>query len=184
MELALAKPYMPESQDRTEARRIWEQHVRRHDRALVVALLARGIPLDRAKDLAQMAWTALWQRHLADELPFVELPGLAIHQAMLIDADERRLGQRRDGLRILEMRPEPIDPDERLLSREDLRQVERQLERLAPTARDVFLHTYGGHGWSHAEIALKMGLSVQRVRHVLCEVRETLRAALEREQLP
>jgi RNA polymerase sigma-70 factor (ECF subfamily) len=34
---------------------------------------------------------------------------------------------------------------------------------------------------SHAEVAKKVGLSLQRVRQILCEVRKELREALEGE---
>jgi DNA-directed RNA polymerase specialized sigma24 family protein len=38
---------------------------------------------------------------------------------------------------------------------------------------------YEDPGVPHAEVAVKVGLSVQRVRQILCEVRKTLREALE-----
>ena len=45
-------------------------------------------------------------------------------------------------------------------------------------ARQIFLAVYGPEGRSHAEVARDLGLSVQRVRQALCEVRARVRAAL------
>src|ERR1700722_19709997 len=159
-----------------DARTQWAGGVPRHERALLVALLARGIPLDRAQDLAQMAWTRLWERQLAGALAFVELPGLAIRQALLLEAEARRLQRRQHGLRVLEPTPVPLDPDEQLLSREQLRRVAAELDRVGSSARKVFELAHGGEGLSHAEIALRSGLSVERGRHVLCDLRERLRS--------
>jgi len=39
--------------------------VARHGKAVVLALVARGVPLDRAKDLSQAAWLRLWARQRA-----------------------------------------------------------------------------------------------------------------------
>jgi RNA polymerase sigma factor (sigma-70 family) len=159
----------------------WAARIARHERALLIALLARGIPLDRAQDLAQMAWTRLWEQQLAGGLAFVELPGLAIRQALLLEADARRLQRRQHGLRVLERAPAPLDPDEQILSRDQLRRVAAELDRVAPSARKVFELAHGGEGLSHGEIALRIGLSVERVRHVLCELRERLRPLIEEE---
>jgi RNA polymerase sigma-70 factor (ECF subfamily) len=43
----------------------------------------------------------------------------------------------------------------------------------------VFRLAYGGEGLSHAEVARRVGLSLQRVRQILCEVRAKLREAMQ-----
>ena len=69
----------------------------------------------------------------------------------------------------------------RLLTTERIERAERILATFAPNARDVFRLAYGGDGLSHADVARKVGLSLQRVRQILCEVRKELRDALEGE---
>jgi RNA polymerase sigma-70 factor (ECF subfamily) len=56
------------------------------------------------------------------------------------------------------------------------------LSRCSPSARRVFRLAYGGEGLSHSEVAQRVGLSLQRVRQILCEVRAKLRLELEREK--
>jgi len=162
-----------------DARAAWGERVARHNRSVELALVARGIPLDRAKDLAQSAWTRLWERQLEGGLVFVELPGLAIRQALLLESDERRRRERQQGLRVLAPPVLQLDPDAQILSRDQLRRVRTELEGLAPSARKVFGLWHSGEGLTHAEIALRTGLSVERVRHVLCEIRARLRGVLE-----
>ena len=43
----------------------WDELMRRHGRRVVVALVSRGIPLERAKELAQDAWMRVIDRHRA-----------------------------------------------------------------------------------------------------------------------
>ena len=66
-----------------------------------------------------------------------------------------------------------------LLTSERVERAERVLAGFAPNARDVFRLAYGGDGLSHADVAKRVGLSLQRVRQILCEVRKELRASLE-----
>jgi RNA polymerase sigma-70 factor (ECF subfamily) len=55
------------------------------------------------------------------------------------------------------------------------------LSACSDSAKKVFRLAYGGDGLSHAEVAERVGLSLQRVRQILCEVRAKLRTALEGE---
>src|SRR5262245_35043530 len=68
----------------------WQALVALHDRRVIVSLLARGIPLDRARDLAQETWARLWEQHREGKLPRLELPGLAVRQAAFLAADDAR----------------------------------------------------------------------------------------------
>jgi RNA polymerase sigma-70 factor (ECF subfamily) len=82
-------------------------------------------------------------------------------------------------------RQHPVDPsvsaERRLLSEEQLSRAHAALEQVSPSARNVFLLACDGQELPHAEVAARVGLSVQRVRQILCEVRKKLRSALEEE---
>ena len=69
----------------------------------------------------------------------------------------------------------------RYLAAERLTRAKARLAELSPSARKVFELLYGDPHLSHAEIAARIGLSVQRVRQIICEVRKELRADLEGE---
>ena len=125
------------------------------------------------------------QRH--GRLERLQLPGLAIAQATFLALEAAR----REGATT--RRHDPIDEpaiaaaladpradaESRLVTEE---RVECALEVLATcsaSAKKVFRLAYGGDGLSHTEVAERVGLSLQRVRQILCEVRAKLRTALE-----
>ena len=168
----------------------WNALIARHDHRVVVSLLARGVRIDRAKDLAQEAWIRLVEQQRAGRLTHLQLPGLAIAQAAFLSLEAaRRDGARGDPLpldsEMVRAATDLVDPgadaETRLLTTERLECAERVLASFASNARAVFTLTYGGEGLSHAEVAAKVGLSLQRVRQILCEVRKELRSALEGE---
>jgi len=70
------------------------------------------------------------------------------------------------------------DPVEQAIGRERLDRIRKELEACPPRARQIFLAVYEPGGRSHAEVARDLGLSVQRVRQTLCEVRARVRIAL------
>src|SRR5688500_15774579 len=72
------------------ARAAWAGLSRRHHRRVLVALLARGIPADRARDITQETWARLVEHQGAGRLDRLELPGLAIRQATFLALDEAR----------------------------------------------------------------------------------------------
>jgi RNA polymerase sigma factor (sigma-70 family) len=166
----------------------WSALVQRHNHRVVVSLLARGVRVDRAKDIAQEAWMRLVEQQRQGRLDRLQLPGLAITQAMFLslEAQRREANTRRhdpidEPAIAAALRDPQCDAESRLLTAE---RVSRALEVLAtcsPSARKVFRLAYGGDGLSHAEVACRVGLSLQRVRQILCEVRAKLRAALEGE---
>lgn len=160
----------------------WDQLIDKYGRRVVVSLLARGLPLDRAKELADDAWVRIIQQHRGGRLTQLRVPGLVIVQALWMMRDDRRRTMRREALGALgahDATPfaEP-DVEERLLAREQLRLVMKVVEGAAPTARRVFELTYGEPPHSAAEVAEELGISVQRVRQVACELRKRIRAAL------
>jgi RNA polymerase sigma factor (sigma-70 family) len=169
-------------------RRAWDTLIARHHRRVVVSLLARGIRVDRAHELAQEAWTRLIQQQQRGLLTELRLPNLAITQAAFLAADEARRARREAIAGNVEELPErqhPVDPavsaERRLLSEEQLARAHEALAGCSPSARNVFLLACDGQELPHAEVAARVGLSVQRVRQILCEVRKKLRTALEEE---
>jgi RNA polymerase sigma factor (sigma-70 family) len=160
----------------------WNALVARHNHKVVVALLARGLPIERAKDIAQEAWLRLLEQQRAGKLRELKLPALAITQATFLSLDEAR----KDG-RTMALADEfdPADPrplsEERLIGEQQLARAKKLLSKCSPSAREVFTLVYGGGGLSHADVAARVGLSVQRVRQIVCEVRKELRRGFEDE---
>src|SRR5439155_21217242 len=71
------------------------------------------------------------------------------------------------------------DPEEQAIRRDRLDLILRELAACPPRARQIFRAVYGASGRSQAEVARDLGLSVQRVRQAVCEVRARMRAALK-----
>ncbi|HEY8041835.1 MAG TPA: sigma-70 family RNA polymerase sigma factor [Polyangiaceae bacterium] len=164
----------------------WSALVQRHNHRVVVALLARGIRVDRAKDIAQEAWMRLVEQQRQGRLERLQLPGLAIAQAgfLALEATRREANTRHHepldepaiAVRLADPRADAVA---RMVTEERVETAVEVLSRCSPSARKVFRLAYGGDGLSHAEVAQRVGLSLQRVRQILCEVRARLRTALE-----
>ena len=170
----------------TGSREAWSALVAKHNHRVVVTLLARGVRIDRAKDIAQEAWMRLVEQQKAGKIDRLQLPGLAITQAVFLSLEAAR---RESGVRRHEPIDEPAvaaclrdprdDAERRLLTEERVSQAVEVLSGCSASAKQVFRLAYGGDGLSHAEVAERVGLSLQRVRQILCEVRAKLRTALE-----
>ena len=166
----------------------WDEAVRRYTHRVVVVLLARGIPLDAAEDLAQEAWVRLLARQRSGALHMIELPGLAIAQAIWLARESARSFARRQALVARQAKfadlgaPEPwalAEPERSAHQGELFRLIDEELARCPARAQRVFLAAYSDDAPSHAELARTFGLSVQRVRQLLCEVRSRLREVVE-----
>lgn len=169
---------------RTGDRAAWTELIARHNRRVVLSLLAHGVLPAQAKEMAQEAWLRLITRADAKKLDRLELPGLAIRQALFLARSEaRKPGQENESL---DDAPEAAteSPEALFCSRERLQKAHERLQDLSPSARAVFERLYGDPQLSHAEVAARVGLSVQRVRQIVCEVRKVLRAELERVEPP
>lgn len=161
----------------------WDDAIRQHDRRVYLSVLALGLAPDRAREIAQAAWTRLIEQHARGALRELELPGLAIRQARFLAFNELRRGK-------LELRtlaavpdpPAPIDAERTVSGREEIERVLAALAACSPTARKVFGLVYGQPGGTAAKAAAALGLSLQRVRQILCETRAHLRRALGEEQ--
>jgi RNA polymerase sigma-70 factor (ECF subfamily) len=167
----------------------WNALIHKHNHRVVVALLARGVRVDKAKDIAQEAWIRLVEQQRLGRLERLQLPGLAISQAAFLALEAAR---REASARRLENVEEPAiaaaladprgDAESRLLTQERVARALDVLSRCSASARTVFRLAYGGEGLSHTEVAQRAGLSLQRVRQILCEVRAKLRTELEGEK--
>lgn len=160
----------------------WTQAVAEHDHRLIISLLAAGLRLDEARDVAQEAWLRVMESAVAGRLERVELPGLVIRQASFIVADRQRARRLRvaapvhevEGLSAAETAEGPTH------ARELLAAVNAELATATPRARGVFLSVLDSPDEGHAALARKEGLSLQRFRQVLCEVRAKLRRGVEK----
>jgi RNA polymerase sigma-70 factor (ECF subfamily) len=166
----------------------WNVLIKRHERGVLLRLLARGVRVDRAKDILQDTWARLIQQQREGRLDRLELPGLAIRQATYLAMED---GRQRSKHLPMDESPEVArvrDPgpsiEERLATRADLDRAAVELGRCPPQARRLFAMVYDEPATPHAEAAKQVGISVQRVRQTLCEVRARLRAAMERSDEP
>ena len=160
----------------------WDELFRRHNRRVVLALLARRVRPDAARDLAQEAWIRLIEQQRRGRLREIALPGLAVTQAMFLARDRARRGDARYQHVSFEDAPDArgsVDPERALLARDRLARAREVLATFGVSHRRVFGAMYGGAGRSASEVASTTGLSVQRVRQIVCEVRKKLRAAME-----
>jgi RNA polymerase sigma-70 factor (ECF subfamily) len=159
----------------------WQEAVARHNRRVVVALLARRVTLDRAQDLAQEAWAMVMEQRERGVLKRIELPGLVIRQALFLAQDASRVGKR-DGrgaeVQADRASSEPT-PEENAMSRQTLARARRFISSLPPGSRRMFQLCCDGPFLSHAEAAERLDVSVQHVRQTLYEVRKELRRVLE-----
>lgn len=166
----------------------WNVLVKRHQRTVLLRLLARGVRVDRATDIVQETWARLLQLQREGRLDRLELPGLAIKQAFYLALeDARRQGKSisiDEAPEVMQLRDPDPAVDDRLALRADLDRAVAELGRCSPQARRVFTMVYEEPGAPHAEAAQRIGISVQRLRQTLCEVRARLRAAMERSDEP
>lgn len=162
-----------------KARVDWDALIARHQRAVLLTLLSRGVRLDRARDITQETWTRLLLHERAGRLARIEMPGLAIRQALFLAADDARRRRRDvDDAEIAAVIDPAANAEERLVTRAQLETASAELDRCSPKAQAVFELVYDDPSLPHAEAARRLGLSVQRLRQTLCEVRAKLRAAL------
>ncbi|MBV8761459.1 MAG: sigma-70 family RNA polymerase sigma factor [Deltaproteobacteria bacterium] len=158
----------------------WDDAIREHDRRVYVSVLALGLPPDRAREVTQMTWTRLIEQYAKGKLADLELPGLAIRQARFYALNEHQ--RARTEMRVLAAVPEPPagDPERDLASRQELERVLAALETCSPQARRVFRLVYATPGGTAQTAAQAVGLSLQRVRQILCETRAHIRKELAR----
>ena len=154
----------------------WAGLIERHDHRVVVSLLGRGLTIDRARELAQETWLRLMEQQRSGRLESLVLPGLAIVQAAFLAANDRRRGWRPPTDEVTEVAPATAEAS--VIGRERLARIERELAACPAGARRVFELVYDHPELGYAEVAVQVGLSVQRVKQIVFEVRKRLREAL------
>ncbi|MFO0547217.1 MAG: hypothetical protein U0271_02450 [Polyangiaceae bacterium] len=160
--------------------RWWDAAIREHDRRVFLSVLALGLSPDRAREITQAAWTRLLEQNADGALSEIELPGLAIRQARFLALNEHARGktEKRVLAAVPDPPPEPA-PDSIVEGRVQVDRVLEALSTCSPTAKKVFRLVYATPGGSPASAAREVGLSLQRVRQILCETRAHIRASLE-----
>jgi RNA polymerase sigma-70 factor (ECF subfamily) len=146
-----------------------------------MSVVAMGIRLDRAEEVAQRAWARILEKHERGEIDTLILPGIVVAQARFLALDEmRRSSADRNNLDAAEvtLRDLAPSPEQRLLAKEELARAFAAVAACTPAAQRVFRAVYDAPQRPHEEIARELGISVQRVRQTLCEVRRKVRDAL------
>lgn len=164
----------------TRTPELWDDAIRRHGHRVYISVLALGLTPDRAKEIVQATWTRLMEQHAAGALTELDFPGLAIRQARFLALNEMQ--RRKVEMRVLAAVPEapPAPNIERVVaSREQIERMLDALQTCSPTAKRIFRLVYAPPGGTCAAAAQEVGLSLQRVRQILCETRNHLRRALE-----
>ena len=161
----------------------WAKEYEAHQHTVVLALLANGIRLDEARELAHDAWARIYEQAANEKLETLELPGLVIRQAFFLLLESRRRAQtrsRRDGQldEAMSMASHHASPEETVAGRELIGAFEVALAQSSPRAQSVMTAVICGPDALHAELAKSEGVSLQRFRQILCEVRAHVRAAL------
>ena len=168
----------------------WNELMRTHGRRIIVSLVARGIPMERARELSQEAWLRIIAQHRAGRLDRLEMPGIVVAQANFLAHDEHRRRGRRarmgltsaaePGAEVAELADAITGPDleRRVSARQALRRVLGVVDRSYPSAQRVFHLLYGADPKTPTQVSEETGLSVQRVRQILCELRRTIRTEL------
>ncbi len=157
-----------------------------HQHTVILALLANGVRLDEARELAHDAWARIFEQATTTErLESLELPGLVIRQALYLLIESRRRTNtkaRRDGAldEATEVADRHPSPEETVAGRQLLESVEAALAATSPRAQSVMSAVISGPDVLHSELAKHEGVSLQRFRQILCEVRAQLRATLGR----
>lgn len=158
----------------------WDEAIRQHDRRVYLSVLALGLAPDRAREISQAAWTRLIEQYGKGALVEIELPGLAIRQARFLAFNElkRTKIEGRVLAAVPDQSPGP-DVERTVAGREEIAQVLAVLATCSPTARKVFRLVYATPGGNAAAAAKEVGLSLQRVRQILCETRHQIRTAMQ-----
>jgi RNA polymerase sigma-70 factor (ECF subfamily) len=163
----------------------WDRIVARHTRAVWLTVVSLGVPADKARDVVQATWARLYEQRRSFErsrgTTEVKMPGLAIAQArfLAIDALRRSRVERRHLATVVADDVDHIDPERQVMSRERLARAADALAKCTAQEQRIFRTVYDDPARPHADIAADVGLSVQRVRQILCEVRAKLREAME-----
>jgi RNA polymerase sigma factor (sigma-70 family) len=159
-------------------RSAWQALIQLHSRRVLVSLLAQKLRHDQAQELVQETWMRLMEQQRLGKLSALSLPALAISQARFLLLDEQRR-RKPDASEAAHHDPpdERSNPEERAMSSQQLERLRVRLRACAPSAQKVFRLVYEEQ-LGHEQVAARVGLSLQRVRQILCELRKELRGAI------
>lgn len=157
----------------------WDAAVRDHNPRVVASLLALSVPIYQADELASQTWTRLIEQHRAGKLAEIKLPGLAIKQARFLAFTWLKVSRCEVDLSD-DIAQASDDPERALIARRDVETALRVIATCSASAQAVFSFLYDDPPPSHDVVAERVGVSVQRVRQILCEVRKKIREALEK----
>lgn len=141
----------------------WDTAIRTYDRHVFVGLLAAGLGPKQARELIPRVWMQLCQQYAEGNITEIQLPDRAIEEA-----------QRVAEAVLANPRPTP-----RRMSPDAFNRAQVVLLSCPPSSQRVFRMVYENPGLLHREVARETGLSVARVRQILCEVRKAIRRTIE-----
>lgn len=164
----------------------WDGIIREHHQRVVVSVIALGFRPARAHELANEAWEKLFEKRVAGELETMSFPGLALAQARFLALDDLRAAarerRRREGLDAIRDLAMPADPP--VLTGAQVQTIRGALAACSEQQQRVFRRASANPELPDAKIAEKVGLSVQRVRQIMCEVRKAIRDSLAEAEQP
>ena len=165
-------------------REAWDTIIRTHNHRVIVSLLALGIRPAQAHEIANDAWAKLFEKRAAGELETMSFPGLVLAQARFLALDTLRAAARarlrREGLDAIREHEAVVEP--LAWSEHQLQLMRQTIAACSPAEQRVFRAIYEDPDAPHAKVADQLGLSVQRVRQVLCDVRRAVRDRLEEDR--
>ena len=150
----------------------WDALIGRHQRRVLLTLLARGVRVDRATRNRADTWIRLLEKQAAGTLTRLELPGLAITQAIFLSLDDTR----REHGRLADTHDprdagEPQNVSDQSPNADDCGRQSPRFDARIGGARALFAQSPRSvrtrlrpPQLPHAEAAKCTGLSVQRVR--------------------
>ena len=174
----------PRGTSATEDHSPWSRLVQQCSPQVVSSLLARGVAFHDAVELTQLAWARLWEQQVAGKLTQFPVPALAVSQARFLALEAYRQGRGRDQVPLSEAAEVPDErpsADDRVVSMQTLVRLRAALQQCTPSQRRVFEAVMRSPGATAEALGRELQLSTQRVRQVMCEVRQKLRLELERD---
>jgi RNA polymerase sigma factor (sigma-70 family) len=162
--------------------RAWNELIRVHDRRVFTSLLAKGVAPPRAREIAQETWIRLVEQQRSGKLTELRLPGLAVVQADFLARTDRRRADPvaldiDDAEQPIQIADERANQEQRTVDQQQLTRALEALDHCSERSREIFVSVYR-EGLSAAEASQRFGITIQRVRQTLCEVRGRLRLAI------
>lgn len=153
-------------------------------------LVRKGLSLPRASELSVDIWGSFYEEFKTkkEKVPATSFSGY-YRMAAEYSIKEDNKKRRRDMRRYAELADKTIDEtaahqtdvETRLMVRQILERISSAVENFSAQKRTIFSHMVKGQA-SHQWIANQVGLSEQRVRQTICEIRRDLRRLVGRKK--